>query len=362
MVSYKHFSVATLLLITLLLGACGGGNTTSNFSSNVDVSKFDGTWYSPCFNNAHSFSARQTITINGTSLISQLESHANAPASTPNCNLSAGQVIAADITATLGYGSRSQESSCKNNVGVQSSISLISNDTSGVLINTQPELTNSIELLTGRKDDFTPDSTVMCIKPNGNLLFAGYEYTPAANPAIIENTSTVVTPPSSTPTWKVGDYSYAGGSASGSSSTTSSCIGDTCPGSDNFAALVLSTSGSDTTNGAYSGAAINLRYTLKGAGIYSLVKDTSDLVSEDGLSGKTAQLSVTVGTLITAGGSTGYKATSGEISVTVDSKGKYYFTISSPIQLTKEVDVLGGVPNAPETTSFSMNNIHNHNP
>jgi len=212
--------------LSLSLGACGGGGVGSTPSTgvNIDTSTFDGVWYSPCFNNAHRFSARQKITVNGTSLISQLETHANAPAQTPDCNLSSGQIVTSDITATLGFGSTVQESSCVDGFGVDSSISLISNNTSGVLINTQPDLTNSIELLTGRKNDFLPASTVICVKPNGNLLFAGYEYTSTTNTAIIEAGTTVVPPSTGTPTWKVGSYSYSGGTASGSSHSTRSMV------------------------------------------------------------------------------------------------------------------------------------------
>lgn len=196
----NHFSAFIFLSAILSLGACGGGGGSGSGENtdDVDVSTFDGVWFGPCFNNLYDFSARQKITINGTSLISQLESHANAPAQTPNCGLSAGQFIVADITATLGYGSNSQESSCVDNTGVDSSITLVSNETSGVLINTQPGLIKSIELLTGRKDDFLPASSVICLKPNGSLLFAGHEYTSTKNTTIVDeitdDTTTVVTP------------------------------------------------------------------------------------------------------------------------------------------------------------------------
>ena len=361
---YKYFYLVAIFLTTVFLTACGGGGgggggtsgsgtsgsgTSGSGTSDVDVSTFDGTWYSPCFNNAHDFSARQKLTINGTSLISNIESHANAPASTPDCELPSSQIIASDITATLNYGSNTQKSSCVNNTGVQSSITLIKNESSGVLINTQPDLANSIELVTGRKDDFLPTSTVICLKPNGNLLFAGYEYTPATNSTIIEAPTVVppIVPSSTIPKWSVGSYNYVGGASSaGYTNSSNSDIGS-----------LAVTTAFDTSNGDYSGSGITITHTLKGAGVYSL----NENLSEDNFSHKRIDMRVTVGTGIihpNGGGAVLYRATSGTIKVTIDSNGKYHFTTTSPITLSDPLFVGNGIPGSPETFSFTMNNIY----
>jgi len=377
----KHILVAILFFIVFLLGACGGGGPTNSGDANgdgggnnnpgngnttdVDVSTFNGTWYSPCFNNQHNFSARQKITINGTSLISEIESHANAPAATPDCPLPTGQFIGADISANLGYGNEADEDKCKNDKGVTTSIHLINNNTSGVTINTEPDLTNSITLLTGRKDDFLPASTVICRTDNNNLLFAGYEYTPGANTSTIGSSSTVIVPSNNRPSWKLGQYEYTGGSASGSSASRD----DTLQGI-NYKILVVSTSGFDNSNGNYSGAAINISHTTQGAGTYTILGQDdfiSHFVSGNNPSGKVLQLDVTVGALEIDNGTTRYEATSGNVVATVDSNGQYHFSTLSPIELTKRPvpassSVLHDIPNSPNTISFTMQNVYNHNP
>ena len=292
-------------------------------------------------------------------MTSYLESHADAPASTPDCNLPVGEVITADITATLDFGEKIQESACVNNKGVETSIKLISNESSGITITTEPDLTNSIQLMTGRQEYFMPASSTLCLTPNGNLLFAGYEYTPANNPVIIAAPGTTVVPPvNNRPRWTVGSYRYIAGSASGSSAYSTACL--ECSGSDNMGSLSMGTSGLDAPNGDYSGSTISIAHALKGPGTYTIINDFSNNLA-DNLSRKTAKLEVFVGTLGLAGGATLYKATSGKIFVSVDQNGKYHFNTINPLQLTKVVTG-SGIPDAPGTMSFTMYNAHNHNP
>ena len=345
--------ISIFLSLTLFLNACGGGSDGRTvFTTDVDVSSFNGTWFGPCFNNNFGFSARQKITINSTSLISEISSYTAGITPSPNCILpSGGILISSDVTATMAYGSTvSNGSGCVNSLGVNTTINLTRFESSGNTATSQPDLNDGVEFVTSSRNDFLPDSSVICRKTNGNLLFAGQEYTGGTNTSIVD-TSGGGTVPNTNVSWKVGNFNYLAG-ADGSASGTGS-IGNT--GIDDFGTLLVTTTGTELLNSGYSGSDISISHTLQGAGTYS-IGTTTDLISN--ISSKRMTLQVAVGLKITPLAASAYVGSGQSAVATVDANGKYHFTIGSPIQLSKSVDVGTGVPNAPATIGFSMNNIH----
>ena len=333
----------------------------------IDTSSFNGIWYSPCFNNEKGFSARQKITIIDTKLVSEVSTYANAPAKTPDCPENAG-VVFTDVDADLSFGagikysdadkadlydggafysSNTQLITCKNEIASLTDIELQRVQSSGNDTNSIPEMNNTIALVTGSRDDFLPDSTYICITQNGNLLFAGHKYTPGINNKVED----VIDHPLSSLSWKVGIYEYHGGGIFGSQVINR----------DNSAELIVNTymyGGSD--NGEYTGSSITINHTLKGAGSYSIGEDSAFLLADNN-SHKRMTLEVSVGASGIGGESVEhYKASSGEANVIVDSEGKYHFTITTPITLSKVIRSDSRFPpiaGSPETFSFIMNDI-----
>ncbi len=283
-------------------------------------------------------------------MISEITSFTAGSTQSHGCELpsSGGIVIDSDVTATLAYGASVGEAGCVNSVGANTAVTLARFQSSGSDINTQPDLNGGVQLVTGSRNDFLPDSSTLCLKSNGRLLFAGHEYTGNPNTTVVSTADVVV--PNSGVTWTVANNNYTAGiSSSGSSSITGSTV-------DDFGVVSVSTTGFESLNGAYSGSALSISHSLQGAGTYSL-GTTSDLI--ENIASKQMRMNVTVGTLNTSPlAATLYQALSGSVEIIVDNNGKYHLTVNTPITLTKTIDVGTGVPNAPETISFTMNNIH----
>ncbi len=160
------------------------------------------------------------------------------------------------------------------------------------------------------------------------------------------------TPPASAPIppssyWKMDSFFYANG---GNSAQSTNVVG-----SKTLTVAVVSTatlSGGDTSNGAYSGSALTLSFIQAGPGTYNIVPDRSTLIN-----GTTTVNPITVesniGIAVTTGSSL-YAASSGQITVTRDSGGKYHFDSVGAVPTTKTISVLGGVSGAPATMLLSI--------
>jgi len=62
----------SLTISTLFLASCGGGGGGGNNptpTADINTGNFDGIWFGPCVNNAFGTSARQMLSLNGTSLV-----------------------------------------------------------------------------------------------------------------------------------------------------------------------------------------------------------------------------------------------------------------------------------------------------
>ena len=122
-----------------------------------------------------------------------------------------------------------------------------------------------------------------------------------------------------------------------------------------FTTVVASTARSDgaadTSNGAYSGSVVSVVLFDSGPGVYTIRASASD-IDTTLPTFKQAVVSVTVGT--TAGKTTAYSATAGQVAVTVDTGGKYHLSSVGQIAVAKGVDVSGGVAGAPPVEAMTL--------
>ena len=317
--------------------------TIKNNTSAVDVSNFDGLWYSPCFNNSFGFSVRQTININGSNLNSDITSYTAGTTPAPNCiTPSSGITVFSDAAVTLSYGSDVSASNCVNGQGVNTGINISSVRSSGNTFTNPSEIDDALALVTGY-NDILPNETVMCITGSENLIFGGSIYTPSPNNSNVDVINVDV---NSEVSWQAGSNVYSGGANASASDTSVTA-------SNSFGVLVVGTN-QDTSNGDFSGSTVTITHSLSGSGLYQ-IKDALDVNSE-----KQVTIAITLGTATTS--ATVYETidTINNVEVVVDSDGKYHFTLSSPIFLEKGVEVNGGIPGAPNTIDFTMNNMYDY--
>ena len=311
----------------------------------VVTADFNGTWFGPCFNNSFGFSFRQTLTIAGTSLSSAIESFGGGASPALNCSLPAGEglVIDTDVTTALNFQSDVDLAGCLNDRAVETSIDILTVDTSGNPTETsEPGISDTLTLVTGFTN-VIPSPTNICLLPNNNLLLGGVEYTGETNTTIIDPTFDI----GSDVAWSLGDNNYTGGTSSSAESLDG-----------NTGVLVVSTA-NDTANGDFSGSAVNFTHTLQGSGVYQLTTVTE--VASAGFDESTAKLlslSASVGTGVTTG-STSYISTEngGFVIAVLDDEGRYHFSTDQPVTVERSIDVLGGVPNAPDSFELEMTNL-----
>ena len=201
----KTIYLLSVYIIIFSLSACGGGSSSSGGSggdsggNSGDPIDLSGTWKGPCINNPKTLaSARQEL-----------------------------QVISNDtLKSTISiydwkYGcSHETNGQPSHNVSSSGSISSIlapipqcnDSDVSLTQVNIKDDYGNPVEapagmseqdiidLFTGSRNDFLPDTTQACIKANGNLMFAGQEYikdgfnnNPVVNLAAAKKTSWTIT-------------------------------------------------------------------------------------------------------------------------------------------------------------------------
>lgn len=315
----------------------------------IVTANFNGTWFSPCFNNGFGFSVRQTIDINGTNLTSAIQSFTAGQTPSPNCVLpdEEGILILSDVTGMLDFQRDIGLAGCINDRAVETDINLQTFDSSGnPTVTSEADIAANIEFVTGFTD-ILPDTTDICVLDNSNLLFGGVEYTGDAN----LNLNVIINPDfdiGSDVIWSFGDNDYE-------ASITSSGVD---VGDGTIGVLVVSTA-NDTSNGAFSGSGLNFTHTLQGSGVYRVTTLTEVITadSED----ETAKLIVINGTVGTGTntGTTGYGSSenNGFVIAVVDDAGLYHFSTDQPLTLDQTLEVDGGVEGAPASFALEMTNI-----
>jgi len=113
----------------------------------------------------------------------------------------------------------------------------------------------------------------------------------------------------------------------------------------------------DNSNGVYSGGRVSIFLSSTGSGIYALTdKDNFTTAIASGI--KVGSLNVAAGTLSNNETQWATSATSGIVSVTVNSEGRYFVSTTEPLILTRKSNVGTGIPGSPDQVSFSMRNIN----
>ena len=317
--------------------------TIRNNTGAVDTSGFDGIWFSPCFNNRFGFSVRQTLNINGDSLTSDITSYTAGATPARNCiTPSNGQTLFSDATADLSFFSDVSAANCLNGNGVDTDIDISSVTAGGNTFTNSNEISDALTLVTGY-NDLIPNSSVICRTPNGNLIFGGSVYTPGPNTVNVDVIDANI---DSEVSWQAGSNVYVGGEGASASDTVINA-------NNSFGVVVVGTN-QDTSNGDFSGSTLSITHTLSGSGLYQ-VKDQIDFNADNQIS-----LDVVLGTGTTR--STSYVSANAinNVEVIVDDNGRYHFTLGSVIILDRGIEVNGGVPGAPNTIDFTMNNIFDY--
>lgn len=310
----------------------------------VNRANFNGTWFGPCHNNTFGFSVRQTITIDGTSLVSGLESFTAGSIPSPNCVLPGGLgiLIETDSTATLDFQSDINLGGCINGRGVETNIDVLTVDTSGNETATTDQLIDdTLNFVTGFID-VLPDTTNICQLTNNNLMFAGVEYTGDTNPTVIIPTFDIT----SDVAWSLDDNNYIGGTSSSSQNAD-----------DNLGVLVVSTV-DDMENGDFSGSEVSFTHTLQGSGVYR-VTTTAEVAGADPAepTAKFLSLSASVGTDVGTNSTTYVsEENDGFVIVVVDEGGLYHFS-TARARIDRAIEVDGGVPDAPSRIDIGMTNL-----
>lgn len=149
--------------------------------------------------------------------------------------------------------------------------------------------------------------------------------------------------------WKLGGYTYTRGSSAQNSSTSD---GNT------IQAIVVTTTGEGGDYGAYSGSGLTFTfYSNLGTGKYTLANSTI-MVSNPG--SKILAMSCTIGTAVNTGAVmyTPSGNSTATADVTKDKEGQYHITLSTPVVLTKDVVVGGGIPDAADSYSITIDNAY----
>ncbi|GMN08798.1 hypothetical protein MTsPCn9_07460 [Croceitalea sp. MTPC9] len=152
--------------------------------------------------------------------------------------------------------------------------------------------------------------------------------------------------------WNLENFNYQGGASATSSTTV------TYDETEVEISVLVVTTANDDGKGAFNGSVITVTYPNFGGGLYSLTSREAQAEQlTENPNAQVAVLECIVGTATTDGTTTYLPPLSGSsVEVSIDSDGKYHFDISSAIQLQKGLEVNGGVANAPQIASFTVNN------
>ncbi|MDI9257894.1 hypothetical protein [Flavobacterium sedimenticola] len=147
--------------------------------------------------------------------------------------------------------------------------------------------------------------------------------------------------------WKLGSYTFTRG-VSNQSGT---------PANDGqLFVIVCSTSGAGNL-GEYSGSAITCEFFDRGAGEYTIVDNNTfgELVNP---TEKYIYIDCSIGTATTTGSALyGCQSTTKKAIITIENN-QYKVTVPEEIQMTKILDVNGGIDGAATTYSFGCNKIY----
>jgi len=113
----------------------------------------------------------------------------------------------------------------------------------------------------------------------------------------------------------------------------------------------------DDSNGVYSGGRITIVLTLTGSGVYT-VSDIDNVKAAVGNGSKMAFINVTAGTISNNETQWTTTATSGTVTVVVNSEGRYYVSTIEPLMLTRTLNIGTGIPGSPDQVLLSMRNIN----
>lgn len=149
-----------------------------------------------------------------------------------------------------------------------------------------------------------------------------------------------VAAPLPTSSWKMDAFLFPNGF---NSETRSSII----TGLQTTVAVVSSSSvnGVDDGNGAYSGSSLSFTFRGISPGTYNVVQDNATFIASS-----PANSPIVVTSMIGQGTTTGsnqYTASTGQVTVTKDSAGKFHFQSVSPLTTSKTVSSGGGVAGSP---------------
>jgi hypothetical protein len=144
--------------------------------------------------------------------------------------------------------------------------------------------------------------------------------------------------------WTMGTHRYVDGGYSAASTTAQGFTADA------VSTATLSTN--EANNGAYSGSVVSFLFLGTAAGVYTVVADEATLINTPAASNPMVVQAV-VGAAV-ATGSTQYTAASGQVTVTLDSAGKFHFSSVGTLPTVKTLDVHGGVSGAPAALTLSV--------
>jgi hypothetical protein len=149
--------------------------------------------------------------------------------------------------------------------------------------------------------------------------------------------------------WTFAGYTYE----RGTSAQLSSAQDD-----KTLTAITVSTTGDGGNHGAFSGSALVFSfYSDLGTGNYTLA-NSEIMVSNPGA--KVIAITCTIGTAV-ATGATLYTPTvnsTATAEVTKDADGQFHITLSTPVTLTRDVEVSGGVSGAKDTYPLTIHNAY----
>lgn len=140
--------------------------------------------------------------------------------------------------------------------------------------------------------------------------------------------------------WDMDAYRYVNG---GNSAQSTAAVGDI----PDFTVVAMSTAtttpSSGPSLGAYSGSSLAMKLIGSTPGVYTVT--ATDQLKQATRSTNLIAVESIIGIGVTTGASR-YVATSGTVVVTKDANGVMHFTSSTPLNMVKTQDVLGGVVGA----------------
>ena len=371
-------------MCTLMFADTVGNSASQTFDiavspAPVRTEDFNGTWFGPCYNNILDFSLQQTLNISDGSVETEIDSYTAADNGIAlECVLPEGGALLETETDTrFEFGKEVTVEGCLNRRGVETTVTVnsavLTSDPDAAVASTPVEVRELLNSVTGFAD-VLPEQTTMCLLDNGNLLFAGVEYTRDFNTVSVNAVDLIRSPEleatAGSTKWRLDEffYSNAGIEERGTQEAAAAVTPLSNIDTANLNILLVTDSDSEILNGDYSSSQVTVTYNAQGPGLYrlltqgDLLEATIPARQQDTLfTDKVLSLSTLVG--ISTPGAARYDAdeTSGLVLVLVDDGGNYrFFTISPLVLNLNDVLVNAGevIDGAPEKALFRMENIY----